>query len=112
MVEGQPVEPACNRFLLVQACCLIPRRDLGFDLRIIRPTVPVLVAVGPEEAAAWIDGNVDAIRATNNHLPAALAGRRFLRPPRDARPLAHGSKVVRHAPPVQEGDADLAPRPL
>src|SRR5258708_9330115 len=100
MVECQPVEPACNRLLLVQACCLIPRRDLGFDLRIIRPTVPVLVAVGPEKAAAWIDGNVDAIRATNNHLPAALAGRRFLRPPRDDGPEVHASEGSIHAPPV------------
>ena len=66
MGDGQPVEPARNRLFLVQARCVIPRCDLGFDLRIIGPATPQLIAVGPEEAAARIDG----IRATNNYLPA------------------------------------------
>src|SRR6266566_1588629 len=46
MIDGQPVEPAYNRLLLVQARRVIPRCDLGFDLRIIRPTIRHLIAVG------------------------------------------------------------------
>ena len=49
MIDGQPVEPACNRLLLVQARCVIPRGDLGFDFRIIRPPIPQLIAVRAKE---------------------------------------------------------------
>src|SRR5712671_1862780 len=76
MVDGEPVEPACNRLLLVQARCVEPRCDLGFDLRIIRPTIRALRAVGAKEPAGRV-GTVDAKVGINKHLPATLAGRRF-----------------------------------
>src|SRR5262249_16043801 len=46
VVDCQPVEPTYDRLFLVQARCLVPRRDLGFDLRILRPSIRLLVVVG------------------------------------------------------------------
>jgi hypothetical protein len=40
MVDGHCLEPACNPLFLVQVRCAMPRGDLGFDLRIIRPPIP------------------------------------------------------------------------
>src|SRR6266566_9833911 len=53
MIDRQPVEPACNRLLLVQARCVIPCRDLGFDLRIVRPAIQLLIAVAANEPGRW-----------------------------------------------------------
>src|SRR5258707_15756801 len=96
MVDGQPVEAARNRLFLVQARRVVPRRDLGFDLRIIRPTIPNGIAVGAKGATARVGGTLDAPSDTNNHLPAPLAGRRFLLNPRDNGAPVHSGKVDLH----------------
>src|SRR3989442_11650891 len=101
MIDGQPVEPAYNRLLLLQARCVIPRRDLGLDLRIIRPTIQRLIAVGAKEDASRVSP-VDAKIATNMHVPAALMGRRFLRQPSDNGAEVDGGKVDLHVEPLEK----------
>jgi len=108
MIDGQPVEPAYNRLLLVQAYRIIPRRDLGFDLRIICPTIRRLIPVGAKQPVGRV-GKVNAKIASNTHLPAALTGRRFLRGPRDNGAPVHGGKIDLHVQPLQEVHGDIAP---
>jgi hypothetical protein len=44
----RPVEPAYRGLLLLEARCLVPRRDLGFDFLAGGPAEPRLVAVGAD----------------------------------------------------------------
>jgi hypothetical protein len=108
MIDGQPVEAAYNRFLLVQTRGVIPRRNLGFDLRIVCPTIRWLIAVGAKGPVVRFC-KVNAKTARNKHLPAALAGRRFLDAPRDNRAPVHGSKVDLHVQPLQKVYGNVAP---
>src|SRR5262249_6831868 len=89
--------------------CVVPRRDLGFDLRVIRPTIRLLIAVGAKVSAGRV-GRLDAIRRADKYVPAALAGRRLLRPPRENGARVQGSKVDLHAQPLQKVRGDVAKR--
>src|SRR5262249_25847057 len=77
VVEGGLVEPPYRGFLLVQGLGLIPSRHLRFDLRHVRPAEPRLVAAGAHPDGDRRIGAVGAGMPGMEHLPAALAGRRF-----------------------------------
>jgi hypothetical protein len=70
-------------------------------LRIICPTIQLLITVGAKTDAGRVS-EVDAIRASNKHVPAALAGRRFLHPPSHKGAQVHGGKIDLHVQPLQK----------
>ena len=70
MIVGQPIEASYNCLLPVQACCVIPRRDLAFDFRIVCPTIQRLIAVGADVFAGR--GNLQEPASPMPHqVPAA-----------------------------------------
>src|SRR5262249_22594127 len=70
-------------------------------LRIMRPTIHWVIGVGAKDLVGRV-GIVDAIVGSNQHVPSALTGRRFLRAPRDNGAKVHGSKVDLHVEPLQK----------
>src|SRR5262249_56991313 len=81
-LERSLVEPADRSFLFVQGLGLIPRGHLRLDLGCVRPAEPGLVSARPHADG---DGGTDAVGARMpgvEHVPAALARRRFHRAPR------------------------------
>src|SRR5262245_6924097 len=87
VVERGLVQPARNKPLLVERPGIVPSRDLGFDFRDIRPSKKCFVAIGAKELVGGVDA-VDAVKARVKNVPAAMARRGLLRPPRD-----HGAPI-------------------
>src|SRR5262249_7865350 len=80
VLAGGLVEAADCGLLFVEIACLVPGRDLGFDLRAGRPAEPGLVAVGADRGIARrVDADGAGVPGME-HLPAALARGRLLRP--------------------------------
>jgi hypothetical protein len=60
VVERGLVQPARGRLFVIERPGVVPRRNLGFDLRNVRPPEERLVAIGTNDLAGRIDA-VDAI---------------------------------------------------
>src|SRR5262249_4833711 len=85
VIERGLVQPPRNKLLFIgRLPVVVPRRDLGFDFRNIRPAEERLVAIGAKQLVGGIE-TVDAVKGRVENVPAALARRRFLRPARDHR---------------------------
>src|SRR5262249_18642285 len=96
------VETADRSLLLVQRLCLVPGVDLDLDLRDCRPAEPRFVAVG---ADSGIRRRIDADRTrmpSVEHVPAALARRRFLRPASCVRTPVDGVEINVDPKPLQQ----------
>src|SRR5215472_8107250 len=97
-----------SRAIAAFSSSFVPGVDLGFDLRAGWPAEPRLLAVG---ADCGIGRGIDTNRAgvpRMEHLPAALAGRRFLRPARGVCTPIDGGKIDIHAKPSQQVSGDFA----
>src|SRR5258705_12501070 len=104
------VETADRSLLLVQRLCLVPGVDLDLDVGDCRPAEPRLVAVGADRG---IRGRIDADRTrmpSVEHVPAALARRRFLRPAGRIRTPVDGIEIDVDPKSLQQIRRDVALR--
>src|SRR5262249_11354324 len=87
-----------------------PGGDLGLQLRRIRPAKPRGVAVGAERRIGrWVDAVGTGVPGME-HLPAALAGRRFLGATRADRSPVDRLEVDIHPEALEEIGRDVAER--
>jgi hypothetical protein len=77
----------------------------GLRIADYSPSLPQTIAVGANQGAARVD-TIDAINGINMHLPAALAGRRFLRRRCEKGARVYGGEVDILVQPLQK----VAPR--
>src|SRR5207247_9859320 len=102
------VGPRDRSLFLVETALRVPGGDLGFDLRARRPAEPRLIAVGADRGIGRrIDANCAGVPSVE-HLPAALPGRRFLRPARRVRAPIDGGEVNLPPKPSDELACDFA----
>src|SRR5271170_1791344 len=108
VVERGLVQPTRDGLFLVKRLGLVPRCDLGFDLRDVRPSKERLVAIGANNPAGRVHA-VDAVPSGVENLPAALAGRRFLRSACDHSAEIHSGIIDLHAEACQQVRRYIAP---
>jgi len=109
MVEGDLVEPSHRSLLLVEALCLVPGGDLGFDLRTVWPSDRRLIAIGVNEPAGPI-GKIRSGHPSMEHIPTTLAGGRFLQEASGNRAPVGGDEIQLHAKPLEQVGGYLALR--
>src|SRR5258706_5140567 len=109
-LERSPVEAADRGLLLLQGLGLLPRGSLRLALRCVWPAEPTLVSARPH---ADCDGRTDAVGARMpgvEHVPAALARRRFHRAAGADRAPVGGDEIDVHAEALQEVGRDVTLR--